>query len=115
MAEKETKVNPIVIEMPDSGKKYTLTFTRETVLEAEAEGFAIDEIDKFPLTRIPQMIYYAFMANHRNEVTKEDTDRILDELGGIPSLPEGLLKRLGELYGNAFKSTTTNPRIKVKF
>ena len=31
MAEKETKVNPIVIEMPDSGKKYTLTFTRETV------------------------------------------------------------------------------------
>lgn len=115
MAEKEKKVNPIVIDDPDKGKKYTLTFTRETVKEAESDGFAISELDMYPMTRIPQMFYYAFLANHEDEVTKEDTDRILDELGGIADLPDGLIKRLGELYGEAFKSTITNPRIKVKF
>ena len=115
MAEKEKKVNPIVIDDPDKGKKYTLTFTRDTVSKAETEGFAIDELDKFPMTRIPQMFYYAFLANHENEITREDTDRVLDELGGIAGLPDGLMKRLGELYGASFRSTVTNPRIKVKF
>ena len=115
MAEKNKKIDPIVIDDIDKGKKYTLTFTRDTVKEAESDGFAVDELDRFPLTRIPQMFYYAFMANHEGEVTREDTDRILDELGGIADMPDGMLKRLGELYGVAFRSTTTNPRIKVKF
>ena len=114
MAEKEI-LKPIEIENPDTGKKYTLTFTRETVKEAESNGFIVDEIDKYPLTRIPELFYYAFLANHENEVTRAETDEILDMIGGIADMPDGLLKRLGELYGNAFKSLTVNPRIKVKF
>lgn len=113
MAEKEI-LKPIEIENPDTGKKYTLTFTRETVKEAEENGFVVNEIDQYPLTRIPELFHYAFIANHP-DITRAETDELLDELGGIADMPDGLLKRLASLYGNAFKSLTVNPRIKVKF
>lgn len=115
MAEKEKKVNPIVIDDPDKGKKYTLTFTREVIKEMEEDGFVLNDIDKFPATMIPSMFYWAFMANHMNEVTREDTDKLLEEIGGVGGLPAGFLTRMGELYANALKSTAVNPRIKVKF
>ena len=113
MADKEV-LKPIEIDNPDTGKKYTLTFTRETVKEAEDNGFIVNEIDQYPLTRIPELFYYAFLANH-SDVTKAETDEILEAIGGIADMPEGLLRRLASLYGNAFKSLTVNPRIKVKF
>ena len=115
MAEKKEILKPVEIENPDTGKRYTLTFTRETVKEAESNGFKVNEIDQFPLTRIPEMFYYSFLANHKDEVTRAETDEILDMIGGIADMPDGLLKRLGELYANGFKSLTVNPRIKVKF
>ena len=110
MAEKEI-LKPIEIENPDTGKKYTLTFTRESVKEAEENGFVVNEIDQYPLTRIPELFHYAFIAN----ITRTETDEILDMIGGIADMPDGLLKRLASLYGNAFRSLTVNPRIKVKF
>lgn len=115
MAEKTKKVDPIVIDDPDKGKKYTLNYTREVVKEMESDGFVLSDIDKFPVTMIPTMFYWAFMANHENEVTREETDALLESIGGIGGLPSGLLVRLGELYGEALKSTAVNPRIKVKF
>ena len=114
MAEKKEVLKPVEIENPDTGKKYTLTFTRETVKEAEGDGFKINEIDQYPLTRIPELFHYAFLANHE-DITREETDELLDMIGGIADMPEGLLKRLAQLYGNAFRSLTVNPRIKVKF
>ena len=84
------------------------------VIEAESEGFVVSEIDQFPLTRIPELFYYAFLAEQR-DITRAETDEFLDAIGGIADMPEGLLRRLASLYGNAFKSLTVNPRIKVKF
>jgi hypothetical protein len=115
MAEKNKKVNPIVIDDPEKNKKYSLTFTREVIKEMEDDGFVLGDIDKFPVTMIPEMFYYAFLANHRDAITREETDNLLEEIGGVGGLPTGFLTRLGELYAEALKSTVVNPRIKVKF
>ena len=96
----ERNIKPIILKF-DDGREYTLEFNRESVKFAESRGFDINELTKFPMTRLPELFYYAFRMHHRN-VSRAETDRILlDELGG---LPQGMFERLGELYGAPFQA-----------
>lgn len=95
------KVKPIVLTDTETGEKYTLEFTRDSVRFAEARGFEIEKLDKTPMTTIPDLFYYSFRANHKY-VSREKADRILfEDLGG---LPDGMVERLGELYAAPFES-----------
>lgn len=87
----------------DSGKEYVLEFDRESVKWAESRGFIIGDVEKFPLTKVYELFWYAFRKNHKN-VSKAETDAMLDELGGVTNLPEGLLERLAELYVAPFST-----------
>ena len=108
-------VKPIIVTDDETGVEYELEFTRETVKFAEARGFKINDVADFPMTKIPELWFYAFRAHHKN-VSRAKTDALLDGLGGIP---DGLLERLGELYAAPFSALTDgqteeNPRVTVR-
>ena len=103
MANKEVneQVKPIIIHDEENGTDYTLEFDRDSVRFAEARGFDIDDVGKYPMTKIPELFFYAFRMHHKS-VSREKTDRILfEELGG---LPDGAAERLGALYAAPFEA-----------
>jgi hypothetical protein len=107
MASKEIneQVKPIIIHDEENGMEYTLEFNRESIRFAEARGFDIDDVGKYPMTKIPELFFYAFRMHHKN-ISREKTDRILfEDLGG---LPEGAAERLGALYSAPFEALSSN-------
>ena len=106
MASKEIneQVKPIIIHDEENAIDYTLEFNRESVRFAEARGFDIEDVGKYPMTKIPELFFYSFRMHHKN-VSREKTDRILfDELGGMP---EGMAERLGALYAAPFEALSS--------
>ena len=90
----DEEIRPITIEDSETQAIYTLEFNAESVRFAESRGFDIDEVPKFPVSRIPELFYYAFRMHHKM-LPKEKVDKIYDEI--LP-LPEGFLARLQTLY-----------------
>lgn len=107
MAKKEVneRIRPITMTDHDTGTVYTLEFNRDSVRFAEARGFDIGDVDRFPMTKIPELFYYSFRMHHKN-VSREKTDKFIFEVwGGIGNLPDGLLERLILLYAEPFSAT----------
>ena len=90
----DEEIRPITIEDSETQAIYTLEFNAESVRFAESRGFDIDEVPKFPVSRIPELFYYAFRMHHKM-LPKEKVDKIYEEI--LP-LPEGFLARLQTLY-----------------
>lgn len=93
-------MKPIILKNKDT--EYTLEFNRESVKFAEMKGFKFEDVANFPMSKIPELFFYAFRMHHKN-VAREKTDKILEELGG---LPEGFIERLVELYTAPFDFLT---------
>lgn len=88
-------VSPIILKNPDTHEEFVLEFNAESVKFAEQRGFALDDCDRAPLTKIPELFYYAFRMHHRR-MSKAETDRIyFNDLGG---LQRDVFRRLVELY-----------------
>ena len=99
------RVNPIILRNEDTGDEYTLEFNRESIRFAEQRGFDIADVGKFPMTKLPELFFYAFRMHHRN-VSREKTDRFLfDDLGGMP---DGMAERLGALYSAPFEALSND-------
>ena len=112
MATKNEKVKPIIIKDAKTGDpKYTLEFNRKTVATAERRGFVLDQLGERPLTGCQDLFYFAFIKNHKN-ISKETTDELFDELGGIEA--DGLMERLIALYNDAIRSTNVGADGEVK-
>ena len=120
MASKEVNENikPIMLTDNETGEQYQLEFNRESIRFAEARGFDISDVGKYPMTKLPELFYYAFRMHHKS-VSREKTDRILFEyLGGMP---DGMAERLGALYSAPFEALTSkeepekNARMTVEF
>ena len=113
MASKEIneEIRPIILHDAEAEMDYTLEFNRESVKFAEARGFDIDDVGKYPMSKLPELFFYSFRMHHKN-VSKEKTDRILfDDLGGMPS---GMAERLGALYAAPFEALTNGNEGKAK-
>jgi len=93
----EERILPIRITDHDTGETYELDFSRDSVVFAEQRGFEPESITTFPATKIPEFFYYAFRKNHR-KLAKNQTDALLDKLGG---LTDKMLERLILLYQQA--------------
>ena len=109
MASKEIneQVKPIIIHDTENGIDYTLEFNRESVRFAEQRGFDIEDVGRYPMTKIPELFFYSFRMHHKN-VSREKTDRILfDELGGMP---DGMAERLGALYAAPFEALSNGDK-----
>lgn len=86
-------VTPMVIEL--EGKRYTLEFSKETIMESEKAGLDITAIASAPMNTVPLLFHYAFKMHHP-DITRDETDRILfDVLNGME---EAEYKKLSELY-----------------
>ena len=114
------KVRPLILRDNETKDVYTLEFSRDSVRFAESRGFSISSISDFPMTKIPELFFYAFRMHHKN-VAREKTDKILfEDLGG---LREGMLERLYALYSAPFEALANsddednekNARMTVEF
>lgn len=72
---------------------YTLEFTRRTIRELEAKGFNPADIEKKPMTTIPELFAGAFLAHHKG--TKRE---LIDEIFSHIKDRETLLGKLSEMY-----------------
>ena len=81
MATKEVneQVKPIVIHDPDNNMDYTLEFNRDAIRFAEARRFDIDDVGRFPMTKVPELFFYAFRMHHMN-ISREKTDKIFTQV-----------------------------------
>lgn len=98
----DDRINPIKLTdnngvIKNAGDVYELDFNREAIRFAESKGFKLEEVDQYPVTRISELFYYSFRM-HQRSVSKDKTDKLMEEWGG---LPESVLKRLIELYDQA--------------
>lgn len=80
-----------------NGKEYTLDFDLDSVRFAEAQGFEWDDISTKPGTMIPILWFSAFRRYHK-KVTRNETDTMLEELGGFN---KKLSDKLAALYFQA--------------
>lgn len=112
------KVKPIIIKDTENNEEYILEFNRESILFAENRRFDIDDVGRFPMTKIPELFWYAFRMHHKS-MSKQQTDKIFfEQLGGFEGVPEGFATRLGELYNDPFTAheqhTAKNPNVTVE-
>lgn len=109
-----TDVKPIYVTDNETGVEYTLEFNRESVAFAERKGFEISDVARFPMTKVPELWYYAFRMHHK-AVPREKTDKLLERAGGFN---EDILARLGELYSAPFETIRDdddeNPTVTVR-
>lgn len=88
-------INPIVLRDTETGEVFTLEFSRESIRFAETRKFSISEVGDFPMTKIPDLFFYAFRKNHPN-IPRSKTDKMFfDELGGFTTEQA---QRLVQLY-----------------
>lgn len=108
--EQKTKVEPMILTIPDTGESYTLEFSRESIRFAEQRKFNIQELTLYPETNIPALFFYAFRKNHPN-VARSKTDEILREyMGGGLSVEE--IERLLQLYNEPISTLISTEEIK---
>lgn len=93
-SEEIEELRPIVITDNKTGEEYVLEFNAESVKFAENRNFNMDEIVEKPMTKIPELFFYAFRMHHKF-LGKDKIDKIYDKL--CP-LPEGFVARLKDLY-----------------
>ena len=87
------------------GRDYTLEFTRNTIRTMEQRGFVADDIDKKPMTMLPDLFAGAFLAHHRN------TDRrVIDKIFELQSDKMGLLDDLAEMFAEPFNTLLADPK-----
>ena len=94
------RLKPVRITFNSTGEVYELDFSRDSVRFAEAREFDPHDVTKFPVTKVPELWFYAFRKNHK-ALSKQQTDKLLSEMGGIT--PE-IMERLMVLYAQAAQS-----------
>lgn len=92
------------IELTYDGTEYKLEFTRNSVREMEREGFVIDDIDRKPMTLLPQLFAGAFKAHHR-WVKRDKIDEIYSHMPN----KESLVGSLAEMYNEPILTLIEEP------
>lgn len=97
--EKE-RVKPIILHDAENDKDYTLEFNRDSIKFAEQRGFKLEDVDNYPMSKIPEFFWYAFRMHHPS-FSLNQAEKMLDRMGG---LNEAVGRRLGELWAVPFES-----------
>lgn len=98
----DEKIPSVLATDNESGVKYELDFSRDSVRFAENRGFELENVAKFPVTGISDLFYYSFRMHHP-KMARANTDKLLESWGG---LSERLLERLIQLYQQAQTANT---------
>ena len=87
------------ITLEYNGKQYILEFTRATIRQMEAEGFVADDIERKPMTIIPDLFRGAFLAHHRFEKRP-----VIDGIYARMKNKGELIEMLAEMYNEPLSS-----------
>lgn len=98
--EQEDRIEPVIVHDHETNKDYTLEFNRESIKFAEGRGFRVEDVDYYPMTKVPEFFWYAFRWHHP-AVSLNQAEKMLDRMGGMS---EPLAKRLGELWAVPFQA-----------
>lgn len=77
----------------ENGNKYTLRFTKRSIIRLEDAGFSIEDFDKAPVKSISLLVRGAFLANYPN--IKDD---VVDSIYASLKDKNGFLEKLAEMY-----------------
>ena len=88
-------------------KDYVLEFTRKTVTQMEQNGFVASDVEKKPMTVLPEMFAGAFLAHHRFEKRK-----VIDEIYENMPNKEDLISKLAEMYNEPIMALVEDPKDK---
>lgn len=94
---KNDRIHPIKLTDNDTNETYELDFSRDSIRFAEQRGFKVDEVTDYPVTKFPEIFYFAFRMHHKN-LSRTQTDALYEKLGGYT--PK-FLERLIMLYNQA--------------
>lgn len=94
----EERVLPIKITDNETGTTYELDFNKDAVALADRRKFDLDDVQKFPGTKIPELFYYSFRMHHRNMSETQTNDILYNKLGGLSG---EMLARLMQLFDQA--------------
>ena len=95
MSKMPERVEPIRLTDKRDNKKYTLEFSRSTVVRINKLGFKRSELFDNVEEMLPLLWYGAFMMHHDN-VNKRKTDDIL--INGMGGMTSAVAERLIALY-----------------
>lgn len=98
------EVKPMIITDNKTGERYTLEFDKDSVRFAESRGFDLDDVSRFPMTKLEELFWYAFRKNHK----RVDLLKARKLLEGIGPLPDGFTERLISLYAQPYEAFATN-------
>lgn len=117
----ETRIDPLYITINEKNEEYTLDFSKESLKYMASQKFTVDDgIFDLIADKGLELWYYAFRMHHRR-LSRQQTDAILDTVGG---LTPKILERLFLLYNQALMSNSIiqddeelekNSRVTVKF
>lgn len=93
----DEELKPLYLTDNETGMRYELDFNADSLSFAENRDFRADDIGHFPVTKIPELWYYAFRMHHRN-LSRTQTDALLKKVGG---LTQDMAIRLAGLYAQA--------------
>lgn len=96
------RTKPIILHDTENNRDYTLEFNRDSIKFAEQRGFKLQDVDNFPMTKVPEFFWYSFRMHHPS-VSMNQAEKLLDRLGGMS---EALGRRLGELWAAPFEAIT---------
>lgn len=94
------RIKPIIIHDVEHNKEYTLEFNRDTIKFAEQRGFMLADVDRFPMTKLPEFFWYAFRMHHPY-VSLNQAEKLLERMGGIN---DAVGRRLGELWAVPYEA-----------
>lgn len=97
------EVKPMIITDNKTGEKYTLEFDKDSVRFAESRGFDLDDVARFPMTKLEELFWYAFRKNHK----RVDLLKARKLLEGIGPLPDNFAERLMTLYAQPYEAFAT--------
>ena len=88
-------IKPIILTDTDTGDRYELEFSLESVKFTNRQGFKASELQDNPEEMLPILFFGAFRMHHKNVSRAQTDDILLNKLGG---LTDTAAARLLELY-----------------
>lgn len=98
--ERKEQVKPIIVKDNENNKEYTLEFNRDSIKFAEQRGFVLADVDRFPMTKLPEFFWYAFRMHHQY-ISLNQAEKILERMGGMS---DAVARRLGELWAIPYEA-----------
>lgn len=101
---KEEKKMAKQINFNYEGNDYTLEYTRRTVREMERKGFVATDVERMPMTMLPQLFEGAFLSKHR--YLKKDK---IEEIFDLFKNKDELIGKLAEMYNEPIMALVEDP------